>query len=234
MTKTKAHIRYKNKDNVIVPGVSTITKELGWNREVLCKWNNKMGLNGIDTQKYVSDKADIGTLAHKFITDGLQNIKTDTSDYSKNQIEKSENSVISFYEWEKTHTLEPILIEKQLVSEKYLFGGTLDLYGRVNKIFELDDIKTGSGIYEEQKVQLSGYWLLLLENGYTKPDIVRIINIPRSEDERFDDPIIYNIEIYAKIFLNCLSNYYLKKQAKNKSNGDKDDFYQFVRKESSK
>ena len=66
------------------------------------------------------------------------------------------------------------------------------------------------------------------------PDKIRIINIPRSEDERFEDLIIQNIELYAEIFLNCLKNYYLKKQIKDKSTGNKNDFYQFVREESKK
>ena len=210
--KFKAHPRYYLQDGItIVPGVTTITSELGWNTRVLINWANKIGLDGIDASKFTDDKADIGKLAHLFITDTLQGKKTDTDDYSKNQIEAAENSVTSFYNWLKDNKLEPILIETPLVSEIHKFGGTPDIYGSVNGIYTLIDLKTGKGIYDEHLIQTGGYSILLEEHGHKVEKII-ILNIPRAESEKFNVEEDANIEVCKKIFLNCLEIYNLKKQ----------------------
>ena len=116
MSKSKAHIRYRLADGTVVPGVTTITgSQIGWNKQVLINWANRIGLEGISANKYRDDKADIGTLAHTMVTDWLLGIKTDTSDYSKNQIGAAENSTLSFYEWAKNKRIKPILVEIPLI-----------------------------------------------------------------------------------------------------------------------
>jgi len=221
--KYKAHIRYKLKDGTRVPGVTTITSELGWNKRVLINWANRIGLEGIEASKYTDDKADIGTLAHKFITDTLQGKKTNTDDYSKNQIERAENSVISFNSWIKNHRLEPQIIEKPLVSENFQFGGTPDIYGLVDGVYTLIDLKTGKGIYDEHLIQTAGYSILLEEHGHKVEKII-ILNIPRAASEKFAVEEEANISICKSIFLNCLKNYQLKKQIRKE-----DEFYQYVK-----
>ena len=122
--KVKAHIRYKLKDGTGAPGTTTITgSELGWNKRVLINWSNRIGLEGISVNAYVDDKADIGTLAHSMVTDSLLGKKTETDDYSKNQIATAESSALSFFEWANHKKIKPLLIEEALVSEKYRFGG---------------------------------------------------------------------------------------------------------------
>jgi len=213
--KHKAHIVYKLKSGKRVPGVTTFTGELGWSKRVLINWANRMGLQGIDTTKYVDDKAAIGTLAHAIVTDHLQGIKTDTDDYSKNQIAAAENSALSYFEWAKGKKIEPILIEAPLVSEKYFYGGTADIFAKVDGVVELIDLKTGSGIYQEMVIQVTAYRQLLLENGH-KVESVRILNIPRTGDESFVEKKIGSdhLDIAWKIFRNCLSIYQLKKGLK--------------------
>lgn len=213
--KSKIHTVYKTKDDKRVPGVTTIVGMLGWNRNVLVRWANNLGIQGIDSSKFVDDKADIGKLAHLMITDWLQGKKTNTDDFTKNQIGQAENSVISFFEWEKTHGIKPILIEEELVSEKYKFGGTADIYGKVNGLNELIDLKTGSGIYPEMIIQVSAYKKLLEEHKH-KVDKVRILNIPRSENEAFIEQVVENHDVGWKIFLDCLSIYQLKKELNRK------------------
>lgn len=213
--KVKAHIRYRLQDNTIVPGVTTITGQLGWNKQVLINWANRMGLEGISANKYRDSKADIGTLAHAMITDRLVGKETDTSDYSKNQIDQAENSVLSFWQWEKGRKVDIIFMERALISEKLGFGGTLDIYAKINGICELIDLKTGSGIYEEMKIQVAGYDHLLIENGY-QVDRVRILNIPRAENETFQEQVVGNIDLYWGIFLNLLDIYQTHKKIKTK------------------
>lgn len=214
MGKYKAHIVYKNSKGKRVPGVTTITSELGWNTRVLVNWGNRMGLEGTDTKLYVDDKAAIGTLAHLIITNKLQGIKISLDDYSKNQIEAAKNSVKSFDAWAKEHTLEPILIEKPMVSELMGFGGTFDIYAKLDGALELIDLKTGSGIYDEHIVQVGGGYAIILtelDHGFKQ---CRILSIPRSKNERFDERIIRDTSVPMKIFLNCLENYKLHKLLK--------------------
>jgi len=217
--KAKTHTVYKNKENTRLPGVTTITGELGWNKRVLVAWANKIGLQGIEVAKFVDDKAAIGTLAHAMVTDHFLGIKTDTSDYSANQISLAENSCLSFWEWAKGKKIEPILhadgkpyIERPLVSESMQFGGTADLPLVIDGVKTLVDLKTGKGIYEEYFIQVAGGYLPLLEENGCKIDRVMILNIPRSEDESFQSKIITNIEVCREIFNYCLAIYRLKKQ----------------------
>ncbi|KKM15298.1 hypothetical protein LCGC14_1697480 [marine sediment metagenome] len=192
--KTKAHIQYrsekqfqKNGKGIRFPGVTTITNLRA--KPALIKWANNLGLKGIDSTKYVDDKADIGTLAHAMITNGLQTLETDLTDYTAKQIKQAENCVLSYYEWEKEHKIDPILIEKPLVSEEHCVGGTMDIYAKVDGVFELIDLKTGNGIWDEHKWQVAAYKEILQENNY-QVDRVRILNIPRHETENFQQMIL--------------------------------------------
>ena len=219
MSKTKAHQRYRLEKTDewpkgrIVPGVTTIVGIL--DKPALVPWANKMGLKGIDTRKYVDDKADIGTLAHALIVGELTGQEVDKSDYSQQQIASAENACLSFYEWQKKHNLSVVDAEVSLVSEHHKFGGQFDIYGLIDSVRELLDLKTGSGIWEEHYYQLGGYLILLEENGY-EIDQIRILNIPRSEDENFQEIILSGrmMDLSKEMFLDCLSIYERKKEVK--------------------
>ena len=216
MAKTKAHIRYRLADKTIVPGITTILNLHAKN--ALVPWANKLGLQGIEVSKYVDNLADIGTLAHAMITDKLIGQETDTADYSKNQIDLAENSTLSFWEWEKDHKIEEVFfVERPLVSEKHRYGGTLDIYARVNGQKEIIDLKTGSsGIYDEHLWQVATLKMLLEENGFNVQG-TRIVNIPRAENEAFQERVISEKEnkIGWEIFKRLLDVYNLKKEMKN-------------------
>lgn len=218
--KTKAHIRYRSKvefyDNgkgKIFPGVTTITGLL--DKPALIKWANNLGLKGIDSTKYVDDKADIGTLAHAMITDNLKNEPTDTLDYAGKQIKIAENCVLSYLEWAKDKDIKPILIEEPMISETYKVGGTVDIYAEVNGVKELIDLKTGNGIWPEHHIQVAAYAGILDENGH-KAEKVRILNIPRHETENFQEVVLSKraLELNKHIFLNLVKIYNLKKELK--------------------
>jgi len=213
--KNKAHTVYKLKDGTRVPGASTITGELAWNKQVLMNWAFKLGKEGnVDSMSaFVDDKAAIGTLGHLLVQDHFGKKKTDTSDYTKNQIDQAENCLMSYWNWEKGKTIEPILLETPLVSETLCYGGTMDFYGKVDGKLTLLDFKTGKGIYDEYLIQTSAYAMLLEENGHFV-DCIQILNIPRSEGESFQVEVlpVGKWDVCRKIFLNCLNNYNLKKQ----------------------
>jgi len=141
----------------------------------------------------------------------LKGEKPETDDYTKNQIDQAENSMLSFLEWEKSHPLSPILIETPLVSEKHGFGGTPDLLAKSNGDNCLVDLKTGKAIYDEYLYQLAAYEILLRENGYDV-DNCRILNIGRTEDEAFQDRRAGDLSKEKELFLHCLAIYNLKRE----------------------
>jgi len=209
--KTKAHIRYKLPDKTPVPGVTTVLGLL--QKPALIPWANKLGLSGIDVSKYVDDLADIGTIAHAMITDHLSGMETDYGDYSSNQIDMASNSVLSFWEWEKEHKVEEVYFcERPLVSIEHGYGGTLDIYAKVNSKKEIIDLKTGKGIWPEHIYQVATLKKLLEENGY-EVDGVRVLNIPRTEDESFAEhvPSEKELENGWLIFWHLLQIYRLRK-----------------------
>jgi len=210
--KDKIHTVYKLKNGKKVPGVTTIISILA--KPALIHWAWDLGTKGVDYRKFRDDKADIGSLAHYLIMCYLKKETPDTSDYSKKQIDQAENCIISFFEWEKMHPFEPILIESPFVSEKYKFGGTPDLLAKINGEYCLIDFKTGKGIYvNDMFPQLAAYSHLLQENNY-KITNSRILRIGREESEGFEERLIQDIEPYWEIFKNCLSIYNIRRRLK--------------------
>ena len=201
----KQHTIYKLKDGTRVPGVTTILAIKA--KPALYRWNNQMGLKGIDTSKYVDHLASIGTLAHQMVADHWRKVKTDTSEYTAEQIDKAENSLLSYLEWEKGHTIEPILIETPLVSEGG-FGGTIDCYAKVDSIDTLLDLKTGKAIYDEYFYQLAAYDWLLRSRDYMS-DTQMILRIGRDETEGFEVKKATEkiMKIGWSIFWHCLGIY---------------------------
>ena len=209
--KVKTHTRYRLADNTIVPGVTTITGIL--NKPALVKWANNLGLQGIDSTKYVDEKASIGTLAHYMVECHLRGEKPDFADCTPNQIGQAENSVIKYFDWEKENTIKVIGVEMKLVSEKLRVGGQCDLYAELNGKKTLIDLKTSKGIFPEMITQVAGYKLLLEENGYPVED-VRILRIGREESEGFEDHKAVMLDLHRDRFLHCLEIYRINKLLK--------------------
>ncbi len=208
--KTKAHQKYLLADGKTqVPGVTTITGQLA--KPALVPWANKLGLAGIDVSKFVDDKSQIGTLAHEMILAHLSKRQPETEDYSKNQIDAAENAFLSYLEWEKGHKLIPELTEVQAVSEKLGYGGTFDLYGLVDGVYELIDFKTGSGIYPEMWLQVAAYGQIVPGDS---PQRYRILNIPRTEDESFKEEVKSDLSLHFEAFCKLLDFYNINRQIK--------------------
>ena len=211
--KTKAHIQYKLADGKRVPGVTTITGIMA--KPALIPWANKLGLEGIEVGKYVDDLADIGTLSHKMVEDHIAKRETDFSDYSENQKGQSENAVLKFYGWEDENEVEYLESEMVMISEKYRYGGTCDIYCKLNGKLTLLDLKTGRAIYDEAYTQVAAYRNLLLEHD-RKVEDVRILRIGRDEGEGFDDICVPKIDKHWERFLACLSVYELNKELRRR------------------
>lgn len=204
----KAHQRYKLADGTIVPGATTVLGLLA--KPQLIKWANNLGLQGIDSTKYVDKLATIGTLAHLMVENHLTGKEHIYPEYSKEDIDRAENAFIKFLDWEKQYQVKVIFNEKQLVSEEYRFGGTVDCYAEINGKMTLLDFKTSKAIYEEHIIQLAAYKQLLKENGYEVEE-VRILRIGRTEEEGFEERKEVNLENHWKLFEHLIRVYELKK-----------------------
>lgn len=163
---SRAHTRYYLADGTLVPGATTISGLL--NKPALVKWANNLGLQGIDSTKYVDKAANVGTLIHALVEGHITGKTVDTSDFTALEIELAQNGFYKYLDWEKQHKVEPIFNEKQFVSEKYRYGGTLDFYCKVDGKYTLVDFKSGKGIFNEHFLQVSGYANLLKENKYRR------------------------------------------------------------------
>jgi len=212
MNKTKAHTRYKLKDGTRVPGTTTITGLL--NKPALVRWANNLGLNGIDSSKYVDDLAGVGTLAHDMVQTYFTDEPTDTSEYSDKDIKRAENSLKSFHAWVTDQNIHPILNETELVSETLKYGGKLDMYCNLNDKKTLIDFKTSKAIYDEHFYQLGAYWMLLEEHGH-KVEQAMIVRIGRENSEGFETRTIENLGKQKEIFIKLLDIYYLQRRLKN-------------------
>jgi len=212
--KAKAHTVYKV-DGKRVPGVTTILGVL--NKPALVKWANNLGLQGIDSAKYVDALATVGTCGHYLVECDFremmgEDVERDLSEYDPDTIDRAENALLSFYEWLKGKDVTPILVEAALVSPEHRYGGTVDCYARVDDVLTLIDLKTSRGIFPEHIHQLAAYRALLLENGY-EVENVRILRIGRDESEGFEERVYTpsQLEPHWEIFEHCRAIYDLQK-----------------------
>jgi len=152
-------IKYKLADGSPVSGVTTICKNIGWNVEPLLWWANAEGLAGRSHRDTAKKAADAGTIAHYLFWCHIHNQVPDMTPYitMKEEIDKAETSFLNFLEWLKMVNFRVKATEVYLVSEQYKFGGTPDVIGWVTDKLAIIDWKTGSGVYEDQLIQLCAY-----------------------------------------------------------------------------
>jgi hypothetical protein len=212
----KGHQIYKLQDGTRVPGCTTVTGVL--NKPALVKWANNLGLNGIDSNKYVDSLANAGTLAHYLAACELLYEVPDQGyldEFSKVDHDRAANAMLSFYNWQKQHTVRVIASELQLVSEQYRFGGTCDFIAEIDGQVTLVDLKTCKALYgttDEKWSQVSGYDLLAIENGYAIQALAHILRIGREESEGFDYVEMPEPALQRERFLKCLELYRIQKR----------------------
>lgn len=209
--KAQAHTRYYCADGERVPGVTTILNVL--NKPALVPWANKLGLQGIDTRKYVDAAALVGTLAHEMVEYYLRGERLDLRGYSPDDVQRARKAFRKFVMWAKAHKIESLLLEEPLVAEGYRFGGTIDWYGLRDGVPALIDFKTSKALYPEHLLQVAAYRRLLIENGY-QVEAAYILRIGRDESEGFEERIVENLDKRWELFEHCLEIYRLMQELK--------------------
>jgi len=210
-TKMKPHATYRNKEGIVVPSVTTIVGQLG--KPFLITWANRMGLRGIDSNKYRDEMGVIGSLAHALISSDIKGEKLHLADFTQEQLDKANNCLRSYNKWKEGKLLAPMVVETPLVSEEFQFGGTPDYYGLVDSDEAILDYKTGA-VYVEAYIQTCAYHRLLVENGHEPPKKIIILGIPRTDDEKFQEVIYDKFETGWETFKHLLSVYNYMKEMK--------------------
>ena len=210
----KAHIVYKTFDGKRVPGTTTICGLLD-KSTYLIPWANKLGLEGIDCNEYRDGMAGVGTLAHAMVQAELAGgeCAEDVAEYSPKEIALAENALIKFLDWRKTHTIEPIWLERPFVSEDHRYGGTIDCYCLLDGKPTLVDFKTSKRIYDDMVYQLAAYRQLLREHLYDVEN-TRILRIGRDEMEGFEERefTAQQLDVAWEVFARLREIYDLKKR----------------------
>jgi hypothetical protein len=209
--KTRVHTQYKDKNGVLLPGVTTIIGILA--KPALIAWAYNCGLKGIDYRKVRDESADTGSLAHYLLLCKFQGVTPDVTDYTPAQLDKANNSLKSFFAWSETNEIKPIFVEKPLISETYGFGGTLDLYGLRTKDNAniLVDFKTGKALYAEYNIQCAAYGQLIYEATGKWPDKTLILRINTGANDDFEVKTVERIDKYFDLFRHLLRVYELQR-----------------------
>lgn len=185
LERNASHQVYRLKDGSIVAGCSTICK-LGGNPEGLIRWANAQGLKGVDTTKVRDKAADLGTLSHFQISCFLENVEPDMREYSDEDIAKSRFGFDKFMDFWTKERLTVVASEKEMVSELYRYGGTLDIVARdEDGLLVLLDGKSAKSVYWEMRMQLGGYESLWGENNEEQISRRAILRIPPIEGGEF-------------------------------------------------
>lgn len=174
---------YRTLSGKKVPSVTTVLGTIA--KPWLVRWANGLGLRGIDSTQYVDETAVVGTLAHAWIEHHLRGEKFPRelmSEFSAEHEAGARNAWAAYLEWRKAHTVVPLLVEAQLVSERMRVGGTVDLLAEVDGRLEVVDFKTSVRVYDSHVVQLAAYRSLLEEHGH-RVEAVRVVLLPRDGDE---------------------------------------------------
>lgn len=100
--------------------------------------------------------ADIGSQAHKWAENDINNIKQDLP-----EDESVLNAVLGYIKWKDEHKPKFLFSEKKVYSKKYGYVGTMDLAFTLESeghaINHSGDFKTASGCYPEMCAQISAY-----------------------------------------------------------------------------
>lgn len=212
------HIIYRNKDGYDVPSVTTILQVL--NKPFLVKWANVMGFKRTKTEDILKEASTIGTITHDMIENFIMNgtIKMSYPEFSDNNIMgKCINAFNGFKSWwkENKDRIEIIFMENSLCCETY--GGTIDLYCKLDGITTIIDFKTSNNMSSSMYIQLMAYKRLIDSNGYEPVQDVAILKLSKKTIEyEYIDVETSKISTFINFFNTLLDAFYIEHNIKDK------------------
>jgi hypothetical protein len=178
-------IIYKNKAGKRLKGATTILgQNIGWGKDPLLYWANQQGLEGKSLSEARDTATISGTIAHAMIENDLKGAQFDPLPWNPVDVSRAETAYLNYLEWRRQFDFEPIFIEKNLISEKWQYGGCPDIVGKVKGKWALVDWKTGR-TFESLFVQFAAYQELIYENDLVHfgiPLEFHCLRIPKNED----------------------------------------------------
>lgn len=211
---TRAHQVYKNAAGKRVPGVTTILGLIA--KPALVHWAWQMGSEGKDYKKVSEQAAGIGTIAHAMCECHVKGMELDTSNLSKEDLDKAETAFIKFVSWWDSNGFKCIASELQMVSEYYQCGGTADIIARDRDgKLVLIDLKTSKAIYSEHRVQTSVYAEMYEETHSDPIDRVLIARIGKEDAGDFEWREVHDRRECQDYFEALCDAYRLKKAVKD-------------------
>lgn len=198
MGRTSLHTKYKDAEGNVVPSVTTIIgNNLGWNKGVLMGWVKKMMKEGEDPDKVRDKAASIGTIAHRLIELyllGEEMKENESREFPPSDMEKAIAASESFKDWWASKGYEVVQTEAQYVSERYKYGGTIDLVAKdKDGNFIIIDFKTSNGVYADHKIQVAAYAEMFEEVTDMTYSEVYILKIPKEGGSCEAFPVSDNI-----------------------------------------
>lgn len=177
----KTRRKYLDANGNKLPSVTEILGGLGWNREVLMGWANKIGRQGQTIAEVRNPKADAGTLAHHLIECELTNVPwKETQEFCEAPEDlqvKAMQALEAWNEWWKGREAdgwEVVDAEIAMQDDDAGFAGTCDLMLRdPSGELIVADIKTGSP-HAEAIIQMAAYGILYDES----PKYALLIHVP--------------------------------------------------------
>jgi len=165
---------YKKKNGDRVGGVTTIISNSS-PKPQLMNWAWKLGKEGKDFNVERKNAAAAGTATHAMIEAHIGGTDAQdigglclTDDLTPDMTTRANDCFDTYLHWKEQNEVEAIETELSLVSEKYGYGGTMDLYGRINDgppcVADWKTSGKAPRIYPEVLVQLAAYRQLLEEN----------------------------------------------------------------------
>ena len=153
-----------------LPGVTTIiSQNLGWNKQALLSWANKLGLAGKSHRDVLQAAANAGTLCHRMIDDHIKGKLLDLSGYDHELVRQARAGFDNFLKWKERVGLQVRASEMYLRSMKHRCAGKIDCVGFVNSRLSIVDWKSAADPYPDTLIQLAVYGILWNENFPNEP-----------------------------------------------------------------
>lgn len=220
---------YFNAAGETIPGTTQIIDRFK-NPQALIHWAWKRGKDGLP--RYAGRELTIGSVVHKMAELDIQGQSDDDIEFyltatlhETDDIERARNAFKAFRQWRSRFHIDAHTQEQSMVSEKYQYGGTIDVVAFMRGGLGLVDLKTSKDgdVYPDHIWQLAAYGMLWEENhpnevlsaGYHLITLPKDGSKPRHREfSRADlDPFREQFKLFRKVWdldLHCTSAKVLK------------------------
>jgi hypothetical protein len=208
LERNAAHQKYFTRDGREVVGASTPAR-LGHDIKGLLNWYLSCGRKMVNPFHILARAGVVGSISHHIIRCYIEDWKADLSEFSQSEIAEAEIPANKFWAWWQEQDFVPVGTEVQLVSEKYGYGGTIDVLARdAGGRLILVDWKSSSGIWPDHLCQLSAYEQLVHENRQEQVFKRVIVRGGKDDDEGdFEQRWLGPMDSYFNVFKAQLALY---------------------------